>query len=425
MRRKTHILPFLLIFLAPLLLRAQDPMNFSYRPLWPDHFSGLQHCIAFSGEYSAGSDAITNSFLNSLYQGGYLDSATKAEQESHLLASNRLGLYAGYSAAYSWRNKPDSLRWELSLALRDRQSLFGRFSDDAFLLVFEGNRHFLGQTADISGMKFTYLHWQQLQFEAKYYSPDRRSEAVIGFSLLNGQQMNQMNLNKGTLFTASDGTFIDASAESTYYSSDTAALKYMSRNGSGTCFNFRFSTTTGDSASKFRNQVLFSVQDLGYIRWNSRSLIYHTDTSLHYTGIDITEMILNDTTPAGIPDSDSLIGKPVNGQVITFLPVGLRLRYALLTPWPWWGGVDFRVWSYSESIPQVTLFGGWHSPDFRWTITGGAAWGGYARLQIPLQVSWKPCKNFSLTAGAMNIAGYILPAKTRGQGAFANLSFAF
>lgn len=425
MHTRSRILPTLLSLLSPLLLIAQDPMVFSYRPHWPDHFAPVQHSIAFSGEYTAGSDALYNSFLNSLYKGDFLDSATKAEQAGQLLTANRFGMYAGLSAAYSWRNKPDSLKWEFTIALRDRQSAFGTFAPDAFILAFQGNRPFRGQTADISNSRLTYLHWQQLQFEAKYYTADRKSEAAIGFSFLNGQNLNEVTIRSGKLFTSNDGTVIDASADASYFSNDTAKTKYMSRNGSGTCFNFRFSTLLGDSVSKFRSQLMFSVQDLGYIRWNEKSIVYNTDTSLHYIGVDATNLLLNDSNLVGLPNSDSLIGDPINGQIITFLPLGIRMRYTILTPWKWWGGVDVRLWSYAEAMPQVTLFAGWRSTDFKWSVTGGAAWGGYARLQFPVQVTWNACKNFGVTIGGTNLAGYILPKKTRGQGAYANLTFAF
>lgn len=425
MRNKIKFLSACLGLISPMLLNAQDPMVYAYRPHWPDHLAPVQHSIAFSGEYTAGSDALYNSFLNSLYKGDYFDSTTKANQENQLLTTNRAGLYAGYSAAYSWRNNPDSLKWEFTVALRDRQSAYGIFGADAFKLAFEGNRPFRGMTADLSNTRFTYMHWQQMQFEAKYYSPDKKSEAAIGFSVLNGNQLNEANIRSAKLFTNSTGTMIDASADASYYSSDTASVKYMSRNGSGTCFNFRFSTLIGDSTAKFHSQLMFAVQDLGYIRWNNKSIIYHTDTSLHYTGIDITNLLMNDSNVTGIPNSDSLIGKPVNGQIITFLPVGIRMRYTLISPWNWWGGVDVRIWSQAEALPHATLFGGWHTDNFKWSFTGGAAWGGYARLQFPVQVSWNACKNFGITIGSTNVAGYMLPKKTRGQGAYANLTFAF
>lgn len=41
---------------------AQDPILALYRPHWSQQTNGLHHSISFSGEYNAGSDAITNSF---------------------------------------------------------------------------------------------------------------------------------------------------------------------------------------------------------------------------------------------------------------------------------------------------------------------------------------------------------------------------
>lgn len=400
-------------------------MLYIYRPQWPHASDGLHNSIAFSGEYNAGSDGLTNSFINNFYKGGFIDANTKAEQESKLLSSNRFGGYASYSMAYSWRMHPDSGRWEFTVAYRDRQSMYGKFTDDAFRLVFEGNRAFKGETATLNDTKLTYLHWQQMQFEAKFYAPDHKSDATFGFSILNGQQLQEMNIRRGSVFTASDGTSVDVDANAAWFQSDTASTKTGSRNGSGSCFNFRFNAYLGDSAARYKSQFSFMVQDLGFIRWNEKSMVYTVDTNLHYTGVDASSIIINDGNLTGLPDADSLIGEPQNGQIITFLPLGIRMRYTVFSPSSWWAGIDARAWSYSDAIPQVTLFGGWHNKDLSFNVSGGAGYGGYSRLQFPLQVGWEACKNFALIAGTTNIAGYIAPKKTHGQGLYLNLSFAF
>jgi uncharacterized protein YjbI with pentapeptide repeats len=424
MRILTRCLIFIALF-AGLQLAAQDPMNFVYRPHWPGYYASTHHAIAFSGEYSAGCDGLSNAFLNALYSGMYINSTMKANEESRLLPSNRFGLYASYGMAYSWRNNPDSMKWEFTIAVRDRQSSHGIFTSDAFKLAFEGNRPFRGETADLSGSNLTYMHWQQVQFEGKYYTPDHQSEAAFGFSVLSGQQLQEVNIREGKMFTASNGTAIDLLADASYYSSDTAKNKMFSSNGTGTCFNFRFSTLLGDSAARFHHQLLFSVQDLGYIRWNKQSLIYNVDTSLHYTGVNASDVILNHSNFSGLPNSDSLIGTPDDGQVITFLPLGIRARYTLLTPYSWWAGVDLRIWSYADALPQITLFGGWHDAKNRLIATEGVSWGGYCGLQVPLQIGYNACDHFSVSVGTTNIAGFLVPGKTSGQGAFANMSFAF
>jgi hypothetical protein len=434
-----HFLPAFIafVFVLPVALNAQDPMNYIYHPQWPGQsypFGActnatpgkvLHSCIAFSGEYAAGSDGLTNSFINNFYKGGFIDSGTIATQGSKLLPSNRLGGYAAYSLAYCWRMNPDSGKWSFGIAYRDRQTLYGKFSSDAFHLVFEGNRPFKGETADLSDTKLTYMHWQQLQFEAKFSAPDHKSDATIGFSVLNGQQLQEINIHKATIFTASDGTSIDADANADYYQSDTASSAFGSRNGSGSCFNFRFNAYLGDSASHYKSQFSFMVQDLGFIRWNGNSMVYAVDTNAHYTGVDASNVIINGGEVTGLPDSDSLIGQPSRAQIITFLPLGIRMRYILFTPGSWSGGIDARVWSYSEAQPQITLFGGWHAKNYCLNVNGGAAWGGYARLQFPVQVGWEPCKNFMLIAGTTNLLAYVAPAKTHGQGLYLNLSFAF
>lgn len=421
-----HLLKVVFAFvLVSINLKAQDPMLYIYRPHWPHQATGLRNSISFSGEYNAGSDALTNSFINSFYKGGFIDADKKAEQEAKLLPSTRIGGYSSYAMSYCWRMDPDSGNWEFAVAYRDRQSLYGKFSSDAFHLVFEGNRPFKGKTANLDDTKLTYLHWQQVQFEAKFYSPDKKSDAAFGFSVLNGQQMQEMNIRHGSIFTASDGSAIDVNTSAAYFQSDTSSSKLGSRNGSGSCFNFRFNAYLGDSTDRYKSQFSFMVQDLGFIRWNDNSMVYSVDTNAHYIGVDASSVLINGGTLTGVPNSDSLIGAPENGQIITFLPLGIRMRYTIFSPTSWWGGIDARAWSYSEALPHITLFGGWHTKDRCFNVSGGAAWGGYARLQFPVQLGWEPCKNIAIIAGTTNLAGYIAPKKTHGQGLYMNLSLAF
>jgi hypothetical protein len=423
---KRFFIPCLLSLIClPMVSLAQDPMLFIYRPHWPQQGNAFHNSISFSGEYNAGSDAVTNSFLNSMYKGGFLDSTTKADQENRLLPSNRIGIYASYAMAYSWRGTSDSAKWEFMIAYRDRQSFSGKFSADAFKLAFEGNRPFLGKTATIDNTHLTNMHWQQLQFEAKYFSPDKRSDATFGFSILNGQQLQEINIRKGSVFTQSDGTAIDVASSATYFRSDTSSTTLGARNGSGSCFNFRFNTYLGDSSAHYHSQVSFMVQDLGFIHWNNKSDIFSVDTNAHYTGVDASNVLVNGGHLTGVPNSDSIIHPPQHGQIIAFLPLGIRFRYTLITPYSWWGGIDARAWSYGDAMPHLTMFAGWHTKDFHFNVSGGAAYGGYARLQFPLQVGWESCNYFSLIVGTTNVAGYIAPKQTHGQGLFMNLSFAF
>jgi hypothetical protein len=407
-------------------LYAQDPMVYVYRPHWPAEKNNFHSSLAFSGEYTVGSDGLTNSFVNSFYKGDFFDSTTKANQENMLHPVNSLGAYAAYSMSYSWRNNPDSTRWEFTVAYRDRQTLFGTFSADAFKLGFEGNRAFLGKSAVLDKTQLTEMHWQQMQFEGKYYSEDNRSEVALGFSVLNGQQLQEVNIRKGSVYTEASGNYVDVNNFfASYYRSDTASTKYGSRNGTGTSFNFRFSTLLGDSLGKFKHQISFMIQDFGYIRWNNKSQIYDADTSIHYAGVDASNVVLNGGTVTGVPNSDSLIGKPHNGDIISFLPLGLRFRYSLLTPLPVWGGVDVRSWSYAGANPQITLFAGWHNKNYHLSMMGGVAYGGFGRIQFPLQIGWESCKYFSLTAGTTNLGAYLAPSKTHGQGMYLNMSFGF
>ncbi|HEU4716187.1 MAG TPA: DUF5723 family protein, partial [Bacteroidia bacterium] len=364
-------------------------------------------------------------FLNTFYRGGYISHDKIDAGKNHLLPKNHVGIYTGMSAAYTWRNKNDTVRWDFTVAFRDRQAIHGLFTDDAYRLVFDGNEPYAGTTLDLGGTHFTAIHWQQLQLEAKYFYPDGRSEIAFGFSLMNGTSMSEVSIDRGTLFTPTTGTSLDLGLTGSYYASDTASKKYFTNNGFGSCFNFRFSTFLGNPDGRYRHQLSFSVQDLGYMHWNSRSIVYTVDTTMHYTGADVSGAIINHEQVTGFPSADSIFGSKKVAQVITFLPIGIRARYVLLTPTPFWGGVEAKFWSNGDALPMVTIFAGWRNAKNNFNVVSGVSGGGYGKISVPLMLAWSPCRNFRIMAGCDNVAGEIAPKKTHAQGLFTNLSFAF
>ncbi|MGL4596448.1 MAG: hypothetical protein ACRCYO_02910, partial [Bacteroidia bacterium] len=214
---------------------AQDPMETYF--LWP---SGqlIANKVQTWASYSAGSDMLTNGFVNKLYLGGYIDTDLKSSVMKRRNSYNVVGATAdlGVAAVFRFR-KPDdigngvteiSAKHFMSIRVRDRYRVDGTFGPEAFELAFYGNRPFRGQTADLSDLKFRFLHWQQVQVQLAISQTSGFAVSVLkGESFFNGET------RKANLFTDPNGYALNVTADFTYQMSDTAKSSFKAWHGTG------------------------------------------------------------------------------------------------------------------------------------------------------------------------------------------------
>lgn len=391
---------------------------------------GFSHdYISVMGNYSAGSAGINNHFLNKLYKGGLISSEEKANALKRMNTYNPIGAYGEMGVAWLWKTggsgQYDSAQQETSqktrvhnhgIIYRERAVLWGGFQRDAFQLVFEGNRSFVGDSAELSRTRFSNIRWQELKYKLRFDKPSRAVSFGFEIALLNGQRFSQLNIQQGNLYTNPLGTALDVRLNGTWANSDTARTNWGLTNGIGASIGF-------DIVAYIDNAIYLKagISDIGLIRWNKSSYYWQKDTSFQYTGIDLADQLLDPVSNNGIPSSDQLIGNPSKQAINTSLPAVFHFDIQTIDQNFIWGWSS-RSW-IGNRVAMSNLFWMGYSRS-RFKIRTGVSFGGYARFQVPIDMALK-LGNIQLQGGIQNVFSYTNSIASTGQGAWLGLGYQF
>lgn len=379
--------------------------------------------VVAEGFANYGCDGVNNEFLNSLYKGGYLDSTFIENSTASLLPTNRFGVTTTTGITYG-QNVNDSSREVFSISALRRNSITGRFSDDAFRLAFQGNTRFKGEEADFSRTRFTSMSWSELRFG--YTTPHPNSVIRFSFALLVGHNYNQADVEYGKLFTDSQGLNVIGSVSGDYWSSDTANTTAFAMNGMGTSVDINWMWYDSLRSHEFQI-VRVDLIDFGFINWNNNTIHRYVDTSFSWNGVDVTPYFFDPNYVAELPEENDFIKSDTTEfHRSIFLPAVARASYSQTFFYSKLiARVTLAMPLWSEALPFGSMTASWQPKKVKMAVTGGVAYGGYARTQVPLKLEYYGIPQFSIEAGTTNALAFIDPADFAGSGAFVKLTYCF
>jgi hypothetical protein len=281
----------------------------------------------------------------------YLNEESKNAILTKTKTNNRIGGFSKLGFSYSYqkeKNKPI-----VSFSFFDRSNLDIKFSKDLFAIIFFGNKSYEGKTAYMGSSNFSYLRYQQLSFGWKKEN-DTHS---YGFSasLINGEQNVSANINKADLFTAEGGTFIDFSTTLAAHYAGKTNNHFFANNGMGASVDLYYQRSF--KTGKRKSSLQFELMDVGFIRWNKKSIHYSSDTSYHYEGMYIND-IFNSNTSAAPVNLEATINKHAaksNQSYTTYLPAIATIRYHLVYTDRIMGETGIQYRFNSSAIPFCFL----------------------------------------------------------------------
>jgi hypothetical protein len=375
-----------------------------------------------SADYS--SSAITSAFATNFLQGSYLNDNLKNEVSSNLKNANRLGYSLNYGIFGVLYN--DTIKkkraFNFFIALRHKDYLNINFPADVFNVAFYGNASYAGQNAKLSPFTLSSISYQQLEIGSVCTNFGGKAQFGMGISFLAGQQLQQINVTTGSLYTDSLGQYLQLHSDAKYNASDsTPGHSYL--NGYGASLDFYFNAPY--KLGKKNGVITISITDLGFINWNSRSLSYNKDTTYTYNGITISG--LNDLQNATINNlsKDSLQNKylPLTRKSFyTNIPTTLTMNTNTDL-----GKMHLELgfW-YIFNGNSMGYFYAQGDKDFShgWFANLQLGYGGYATYNASVGVA-KQLKNTKIKLGINHLQGMILPDKFGGAGAGIQLLHSF
>ncbi len=318
-----------------------------------------------SGQYD--SNALRNDLVSALWKGGEVSREVREASRDELKGDNRAGydLHFALSVRYG-ESFLGSKRLRPVIGLGHRDVLGMRFTDAVYDLTFFGNAGYEGDAAIIAPTRVEEQRYQQLSFG--FERIDRADH--LHLALVNGQYLNAVRLDRGYLYTAPDGRYIDADLQGSWHTSDTAGQAMGRSNGLG------LALSGGIELRSARFAFKLSAEDVGFIVWNSASQQLHQDGVIHYDGLYVDDIIDLDGTILGDAQLRDTLGlNTTAGSFTRFLPARFRAGVA-----PFQRGAKARRRPDLLVLEHVMVPG--YLPHLVYTrsINLSRAWSGHASL---------------------------------------------
>ena len=399
--------------LSPELIPNRNILNdfFSYK---------YRNNINVYGDFYSNSTSITNSFANALIFKEFIEDELKDGVSKNIKGNERIGaeLNAGVSFA---RRMQDSSLFLIKYKYNNLYS--AKYPGDLFELVFRGNAFFEEKKANLAELNFKHLTYTQLQ--AGYIKAFNSGKNMLYFggliSINHGSNFIDFNIERGSLYTAADGEYVDYDLKMDGYFSDTSKFNEFSFNGIGASADLFF-----NYAGAYNIKV--EVQDIGFISWNDETARITSDTAFRFEGIEINS-IVNAADPFEELNSDSLFSifgiEYTEGSKSIMLPLTLKVSVSrmLNSSFMVTTGLQHRLFDNFSPLVYVKADKVFPKIDLNTAVL--ISYGGYGGLNAGVEVGKKFGERIGFRIGSPSLISYFAPKSIVGSSAYVLGSLSF
>ena len=234
--------------------------------------------ISLQSNIEIESSSFDNSFLQKLLFTGYITDSIKEDLLNSLDENNIINSQIKNTLKYTYNFKNNKLIFSIS----DINLINMNLKKDLIHLGFEGNFGYQDKTLNFSN---TYIRADRFQqFKIVYGSLINNIGLSFGCSYLLGNHHFNYIINKGSLYTAPYGNYLNLEYDINTFMSDTSNITPFANNGQGIAVDF-------STLFKIKTYELnLSVEDLGYIIWGSSSMTLGVDSTFTFSGIEIADI---------------------------------------------------------------------------------------------------------------------------------------
>jgi hypothetical protein len=272
-----------------------------------------KHEITWKSNFLFESNGLNKNFLNSMLYGGHITDNMKSKwiasgDEKNIINSE---ISNGLSYTYNFNKNI------IGFCFADMNILNASFPDNLLRLGFEGNFHYQDKTLDFGGTSIRVDRFQQYKI---IYGKTINSIIINGgISYLAGNYHLSYTMEKGSLYTAPFGAYLDIEYNMNAFITDTSNFSAFANNGNGVAIDF----STDFSIQKFDMQLC--LKDLGFILWNTSSIALATDSVFNFQGIEVEDIFnFNDSVLEANNITDDVI-KTKNTSFKSYIPATIHL----------------------------------------------------------------------------------------------------
>lgn len=372
---------------------------------YPNHHRQIQ----LNTQACLGSNAVNTTFINTFLTGGFIDDEMKASVSDRMLRSNNT-LGFDWNTEVSFTNYNDTLlgkNWGFHLGISNR--IYGDFAfeKNLFDLAFYGNKPFAGSNVSLAPASGEIVFYQQfkLGFIKSFVNEKDKHKFGFALSFLNGNSRMMFNSSRMNMLTDSAGNYVDIDGQLSLLRTNPDYSYFLSNNGSGLAFDIGY-----DGCINERHYLHMSLNDLGFIGWTRPGDIAEIDTSIHFTGIQINNIV----TATGDEFQnfvDSLDDKYVRTKKETLgtmmIPLNLNLNYTYaIKPEKIFIQAGIQTKMMKSFYPLIYAKGIFY-PHPNVIIGVMAGYGGFSRFNIGLDLGFDFGKGYSMLLYTKNIEGVV------------------
>jgi hypothetical protein len=266
-----------------------------------------------SGEYS--STAMRNEFMGKFINGGYLSTVIKDHSFKKMNGLNITGFDVNSELEY--RNLKVNLfkKSNIGLIIKTGYTSIGSmtYSKDAFGLTFYGNEQYIDKTVNLTGTEFKFSTFQKIGLGIIF----KKSKSSICFNYFNLQNNVQGSIIDGAFYQPNGG-FNDSLKINGDFSSSNGA-KFNKGYGFGIDLDLKLKI---DWTKEQNAYIQFVLKNLGLATISSGATTYTFDSTYHYSGFKLNQLIEENNVFSDTTQIYSQLGiqKSIQRSIL-FLPV--------------------------------------------------------------------------------------------------------
>ncbi len=258
-----------------------------------DHYFNYDSCkasVETNIDCEFASNSISNKFLDLYLFSNHIDEQNKQWMFAGLHSSNSFG--ADINEGITFVTFPDTFAGFANIGLFVKYNKYYHvdmsFTRDLFELFFDGNKRFAGTAANLYNSSLNIINYDQMQFGILTTFGDKNIKQTfgVGLSFNNGYRNTFIKIKNGNIYTDANAEYLDFSANYEVNRSNYSTTGANVFKGIGTSLNLYYSFET-----KRKDIFDFEITDFGFIKWNKHSQQFSKDTSLHFEGINVPDIL--------------------------------------------------------------------------------------------------------------------------------------
>jgi len=407
---------FIYFSFSALLLQAQQ---LDYNEYYPkDVNSGDWKYMAHSFYNNHNnSNYLSNEFSFALNNSDYIDQELKDKQMDLIKGDVLLGrkFQGGFGLWVNRTKKQNSSYFYFGMDFQ--QILDGNVDPDFVGLALYGNKHYAGESIEITNTEYSNVYFNRLKFGMgkSFGSGDIKQHVfgLIGFTI--GQNSDYFKLQYAGLYTHPDGDYLDIDIQAKTQLADTVWANVFEINGLGASLDLHYSLIKEKDF-----YLAVNLNNLGFVHWNKNPFTANVDTAFRFEGVDQQE-ISGDFS--GDRLRNMIFTNPETSAFNKALPFDIRLAAGkFFRNGEFYLGVNTTIYPGLLAKYRSEIFVTWNIRN-RLQLSPILGYSSYQKLNIGLAVGVQVFQNLYFKIGSSYMNSMFVADAAAAQGGFISLVF--